>query len=133
VPDGKNDCKDGRNTVAVVVKNAGTADAEKLTVRLVVDDAQGDALERSLRGLEAGQEQEIRFEDVRLKEGEHALVATVAGKGKVGDSKENDELKVNARCTDAGEHDTGGRSSAQPTGPGMPGPVGVVPRGDLLT
>jgi hypothetical protein len=101
-PDGKDDCKDGQNGVAVVVTNAGKAKAEGFAVRLVVDAARDDAMERSVSGLEAGQEREVRFEEVRLKKGEHELSATAAGKSNVGESKDdNNELKVTARCKDA--------------------------------
>jgi hypothetical protein len=99
VPDGKDDCKDGKNDVAVLVKNAGTADAETFTVRLVVDDAQGTGPEQSVSGLAAGQEREVRFDDVRLKKGERSLTATADAANTVAEAKEdNGELKVTARC-----------------------------------
>jgi hypothetical protein len=101
-PDGKNDCKDGKNDVAVVVKNAGTADARDVSVRLVVDDAQGAALEQSVKGLGAGQERQVRFEDVRLKKGEHQITASVAGKDTSGDARvDKNQLRVTVRCQDA--------------------------------
>ena len=100
-PDGKNDCNDGKNAVTVVVKNAGTADIEKLEVRLVVDDAQAEAVERTVNGLEAGKEREVKFDDVRLKKGEHTLTASVDAKGAVAETNEdNNERKVTARCQD---------------------------------
>jgi hypothetical protein len=103
VPDGKNDCKDGKSSVSVVVKNAGAGKAERSTVRLTVDDADGDADEQSVNGLEAGKEREVRFENVRLKKGERQLTAIVDAKSSVGESnEENNEQKVTARCTDAG-------------------------------
>jgi hypothetical protein len=102
VLDGKDDCKDGRNDVAVVVRNVGTADAEKLNLRLVVDDAQGDAVEKAVNGLEAGQEREVKFDDVRLKKGERTLTATADAKGAVAESnEENNDRKVTARCGEA--------------------------------
>ena len=58
VPDGKNDCKAGKNTVTVLVMNGGTANAESFAVRLVVDNAQGDAMEQSVSGLKAGEQRE---------------------------------------------------------------------------
>jgi subtilase family serine protease len=101
-PDGKNDCKDGKNDIAVVVKNAGTTESENATVRLIVDDAQSSALEQAVKGLEAGQEREVRFGDVRLKKGEHSLTAIADTKKATAESKEhNNELKVSARCTAA--------------------------------
>ena len=48
VPDGKDDCKDGKNDVAVVVKNWGTTNAEKFAVRLAVDG--GEAAEEAVAG-----------------------------------------------------------------------------------
>ncbi len=68
VPDGKDDCKKGRNDVAVLVKNAGAAKAGEFAVRLVVDGDSGAAKEEKVAdGLEAGKELEVRFDDVRLK------------------------------------------------------------------
>src|SRR5205085_7076927 len=63
-PDGKDDCKVGKNAVTVVVKNAGKGDAASFAVRLSVD---GNDLTASVDGLDAGQEREIRFDDVSLK------------------------------------------------------------------
>jgi hypothetical protein len=98
-PDGKNDCKDGKNDIAVVVKNTGTAESENVTVRLIVDDAQGSALEQTVKGLDAGQEREVRFEDVRLKKGQHTLTAIVDPKGSVAETRDdNNALKVTAGC-----------------------------------
>jgi len=99
VPDGTNDCKAGTNDLAVVVKNIGKGDAVSCSVRLTVD---GDDVDASVAGLSAGQEQEVRFDDVRLKKGEHKLVALVDPEHAVHDSKDaNDQGKVSARCTEA--------------------------------
>ena len=99
VPDGKDDCKDGKNDVAVVVKNGGAGKAEKFAVRLTVDG--GEAVEETVDGLEAGQEREVRFDDVRLKKGERTLLAIADAKGAVSESNEdNNERKLTARCQD---------------------------------
>ena len=99
VPDGKDDCKDGKNPVVVVVKNGGTGKAEQLAVRLKVDG--GEAVEETVDSLEAGQERQVRFDEVRLKKGEHTLTATVAAKSAVAEANEDDnDLKVTARCQD---------------------------------
>ena len=97
VPDGKSDCKDGKNSVAVVVKNAGSVKAGGFAVRL---DADGDEVSvESVDGLEAGKEREVTFEDVRLKKGEHKLAATLDPKSSVAESnEENNERQVSARC-----------------------------------
>jgi len=96
-PDGKDDCKDGKNAVAVVVKNAGAADVEGFAVRLAVDG--GEALEESVDGLEAGKEREVRFGDVRLKKGEHQLAATADPKNTVAESADdNNERTVAVAC-----------------------------------
>jgi len=102
IPDGKDDCKDGKNDVAVVVKNAGAAKAGDFAVRLVVDGNSGAAKEEFLAdGLDAGQEREVRFDDVRLKKGEHTLAASLDSEGTVAESNENNnELKVTAGCHD---------------------------------
>jgi len=96
-PDGKSDCKDGKNTVAIVVKNAGTVKAGGFAVRL---DADGDEVSvEAVDGLEAGKEREVRFEEVKLKKGEHTLAATVDSKKTVAESnEENNDRQVTARC-----------------------------------
>jgi hypothetical protein len=92
VPDGKDDCKDGKNAVTVVVKNTGTANAESFAVRLDVDgDAAGD---ESMDVLEAGKEREVRFGDVRLKKGDHKLVATADPKNTVAESKDDNNAQT---------------------------------------
>jgi subtilase family serine protease len=99
VPDGKGHCKAGKNAVAVLVKNGGDATAGELVVRLVVDNAQDDALERSVSGLEAGKEREVRFDDVRLKQGERQLRVVVDATSAVAESNEdNNDLTVTAGC-----------------------------------
>jgi hypothetical protein len=95
VPDGKNDCTDGKNDVSVVVKNAGTGKADSAILRLAVDGDQ--PIEKQVNGLDAGKEQEVRFGGVRLKKGEHTLTASVNGL----DDHDN-TVTVTARCTDAG-------------------------------
>jgi hypothetical protein len=98
-PDGRSDCKDGKNAVTVVVKNEGTANAGSFAVRLTADG--GEALEQSVSGLEAGQEREVRFDDVRLKKGERQLRAIADARDSVGESNEgNNQLKATARCID---------------------------------
>jgi hypothetical protein len=99
VPDGKDDCKDGKNDVAVVVKNGGLGQAGSFVVRLTVDG--DEAAEQSVNGLDAGQEREVRFDGVRLKKGEHKLAATLDPKNTVVESKEdNNQRQVTARCQD---------------------------------
>ena len=105
-PDGKKDCEDGKNDVTVVVKNAGTDKAGAFDVQLVVDPVEKEAfrqlaLVESVSGVEAGQEQEVRFEDVRLKKGQRTLAARADFKSTVAESKEdNNALKVTAACKD---------------------------------
>jgi subtilase family serine protease len=106
VPDGKDDCKDGKNTVTIRVKNQGEKKAGDFVVRLLIDDAQADALDQGLNdGLDAGKEATVTFEGVRLKQGPHSLTATADapnnnGTG-IGESdKSNNTLKVTARCED---------------------------------
>lgn len=99
VPDGKDDCKDGKNRVAVVVKNGGTANAGSFVVRLAADGEQ--VAEQSVTGLGAGKEQEVRFDDVRLKKGAHTLTAVADAKQTVAETDEDDnERKVTAQCKD---------------------------------
>jgi subtilase family serine protease len=106
VPDGKDDCKDGKNPVAVVVKNDGTANAGSFVVRITVDEIQGDdvqayAVVESVDGLEAGKEREVRFAEVKLKKGQHALAAVADYKRAVAESTEgNNDREVTVRCQD---------------------------------
>jgi hypothetical protein len=86
---------------AIRVKNTGAGKAEGFAVRLVVDDAQGDADDQSVNGLEPGKEREVRFGDVRLKKDEHTLTATADAKGTVAESNDkNNDLRVTVRCND---------------------------------
>jgi hypothetical protein len=77
VPDGKDDCTAGKNTVAVAVKNAGDAKLGSLVTRLVLDGAASSAQRQSVNDLGAGEVREVRFGDVRLKQGEHTLTVTL--------------------------------------------------------
>ena len=100
-PDGKDDCKDGKNDVAVVVKNTGTAGAGAFVVRLAVDGEKDQIPDKAVPGLDAGQEREIRFDDVRLKKGEHKLEASAdAGKAVAETDEGNNTRTVAARCKD---------------------------------
>ena len=98
-PDGKEDCKDGKNDLAVVVKNAGIADAASFAVRLAVDG--DEAGEVSEADLEAGEERVVRFDDVRLKKGERKLTATLDPKDTLAESNEdNNSRTMTATCRD---------------------------------
>ena len=99
VPDGKDDCKDGKNSVSAVVKNAGTSKAGAFAVRLAVDG--GESIEASVDGLEAGKGREVKLDDVRLKNGAQKLTVTVDPKGEVAESNEdNNDRQVAAACKD---------------------------------
>jgi len=104
IPDGKDDCKAGKNDVMVVVKNQGKAKAGDFYVRLVADDDQGGAREEGLAdGLDVGKEVSVTFEGVRLKEGPHTLTATAdwrTGTGIAESDETNNTLKVAASCKD---------------------------------
>ena len=97
VPDGKNDCKDGKNAATIVVKNTGSAKASAFTVRLAVDG--GEAIEETVDGLDAGKEREVKLDDVRLKKGAQKLIATADSKAAIAESnEENNERTVTAAC-----------------------------------
>ena len=52
-----------------------------------------------MANLEAGDQREVRFDDVRLKQGERKLTATVDPKNAVAEVRDDDnELKVTVRC-----------------------------------
>jgi hypothetical protein len=97
VLDDKADCKDGKYAMTVVVKNAGAEKAGAFGVRLAVDGE--EVAERPVSGLEAGQEREVRVEDVRLKKGERKLAATVDPMNPLTESTtDNNELKITVQC-----------------------------------
>jgi subtilase family serine protease len=101
VPDGKDDCKDGKNAVSIRVKNIGAAEAGSFVVRLDVGGAPAVSAEQTVQKLAAGQEQEVRFSGVRFNQGEHLLYATVDDRGTVTESDESNNVVVaNATCKD---------------------------------
>jgi subtilase family serine protease len=100
VPDGKADCKDGKNTLAVRVKNSGEADAGTFTVWVSETTADVELGKREVAGLKAGQEQELRFEDVKLKKGPHTIAALADLNNRVSEQDENNnQLEIGASCS----------------------------------
>jgi hypothetical protein len=100
VPDGKDDCKPGKNTVTVLVKNAGAGDAGSFSMHLVVDGAEADT---TVDALAAGQEREVTFENIEMRKGERTLKAAADPARAIDESDEaNNERKLTARCTDGG-------------------------------
>jgi hypothetical protein len=96
-PDGKNGCKDGKNSILVVVKNDGTADARKITVQLAVGGGQGAT--KLIASLQPGESGEVAFEDVGLKKGQQKLTAIVDPKNAIGEGDDdNNELTVTVAC-----------------------------------
>ncbi len=54
-----------------------------------------------MSALEAGKEMDVRFEDVRLKQGMRSVAATVdAGKAIAETDEDNNELKLTVNCRD---------------------------------
>ena len=97
VPDGKDDCKDGKNAVTIVLKNAGSGKASTFAVRLTLDGDEVDSAQ--VDGLDAGKEREVSFGEVRLKKGSHKLAATVDAKNTVAEaSDENNDRTVTVGC-----------------------------------
>jgi subtilase family serine protease len=97
VPDGEEDCKPGKNSVTVTVKNGGKDAAGLFTTRLTVDGV--DVAEQSAVDLPSGQEQEIRFEGVQLKNGEHTLTVLADANSQVAETGEANNVRtVTARC-----------------------------------
>jgi hypothetical protein len=98
-PDGQNDCDPGKNDVRVTVKNQGTVAAAAFPVQLVVDEETNEMHERSVSALDAGKQQDVLFDDIPLKKGEHRIDATVDAKKALTETNEdNNELKVTVRC-----------------------------------
>jgi hypothetical protein len=90
-------CEAGKNDIAVAVKNQGAAATTAFSVRLSVDDDDED--EKAVAPLDAGKELLLAFDDVRLKEGERRVVATVDAKKSVTESDEqNNERVMTLRC-----------------------------------
>jgi hypothetical protein len=95
-PDGKDACKPGKNTMTVVVKNAGKGDVDSFTVRLAVDGGETDSTVDFVR---AGEEREVEFDGVQLKAGQHTLKAVADPERTIDESKDdNNELKVAVTC-----------------------------------
>lgn len=100
-PSDKYACEEGKNDVTVVIKNQGTALADRSVARLVVDGDLGEAEEKTVPGLEAGQEREVRFDDVRLNKGQGELKAIADADSAVAEADEgNNERQVTATCKD---------------------------------
>jgi subtilase family serine protease len=100
-PNGQSDCQKGKNDVAVLVKNGGAAGAEAFAVRLVVNGEDDEAKVKQVAELAAGEEREVRFDDVRLKKGGQQLFATADPQQAVDESTEtNNEKAVAATCAD---------------------------------
>jgi subtilase family serine protease len=95
----QDNCKAGKNDIAVVVKNSGTAKVDDFVLRLAVDDDNGQAREQQVSALEADQEREVRFDDVRLKKGERHLTAITDAEQSVDEAQENNnDFLVSVRC-----------------------------------
>jgi subtilase family serine protease len=102
VPDGKDDCKEGRNDVAFSLQNLGGTAAGAYLARLAVDD--DDVVEKAVEGLDAGKSVDVTFEDVRIKKRTHTLYATADAKDAVTESNENNNIKsVSVSCKDDDE------------------------------
>ena len=84
----KGSCQEGKNDVAVTVKNQATGTVRDLIVSLEVDGS--DAKDKSLGSLDAGK---VTAEtgDVQLKKGDRKLTASVAPRGSDKDKAEDTE------------------------------------------
>jgi len=79
----------------------GLRTATRFIVRLQVGGDEDEAKEKSITELGAGKEQEVRFDDMRLKKGRQQLTATVDSKKSVAEADEdNNEEKVTVDCRD---------------------------------
>jgi hypothetical protein len=97
-PDGKDDCKDGKSDILVAVKNGGMAFASKVAVQLAVD---GDKVgTETITTLAPGDTTDVRFEDERLKKGQHTLTATLQARSDGAEAAaDTNALKVTVTCT----------------------------------
>jgi hypothetical protein len=99
-PDGRNDCKVGKNSVTVGVKNEGTGDAGKFVVRLTVD---GDDRNETIDKLGAGRTREVRFDNIRLEKGRHPFEMLADAEQTLAEANDdNNGLRVILDCSDAG-------------------------------
>jgi hypothetical protein len=93
---GKTSCTTG---VTVVVRNDGKANADSFVLRLSVDGDKNQTSDRDVKGLAAGQEREVRFDDVRLKAGERVLGAIADADHSVDEAnEENNDSKISVLC-----------------------------------
>jgi hypothetical protein len=98
-PDGQNDCDPGKNDIRATVKNQGPVAAAAFPVQLVVDEETDEVHERSVSALDAGKQQDVSFDDIPLKKGEHRITVTVnANKALTETNEDNNELKITVRC-----------------------------------
>jgi hypothetical protein len=100
-PDGHNDCDPGKNDITATVKNVGTIAAPAFSVWVVVDEQSDEAQEHSISTLDAGKQQEVTFEDVPFKKGQHRITVTADAKKAITEtSEDNNEMKVTLNCRD---------------------------------
>lgn len=89
MPDSGNDCDPGGNDVLVTIKNQATAATGEFTVRMIVDGHDSDAVDQSVPSLAGGASTEIRFENLKLKKGEHTVGVTADAKNGITETLEN--------------------------------------------
>lgn len=95
-PDGKSSCT---TKLTVTVKNDGDAAADPFVLRVAVEGSKAAPADKTVTGLDAGQEQAIAFEGIHLDPGEHKIRATADPEHAASESKEgNNERKISARC-----------------------------------
>ena len=101
---GNGGCDPGKNEATVSVKNQGTGPAASFSVRLKGtpehDDDDDVSVEKSVASLDAGAEQDVQFNDLRLKKGFYEFEASVDAKRSVAESNENnndDHVSVNCQ------------------------------------
>jgi hypothetical protein len=75
VPDGKNDCKEGKNDISVQVENSGAAASGAFKALLTING--DEETDRSAAALDPGKSLNFTFDDVRLKKGNNSLTATL--------------------------------------------------------
>jgi hypothetical protein len=98
---GSDSCEPGRNDVSVVIRNDGAAVTESFAVRLIVDDDNGDAREQVVSSLEANAQQDITFQDIRLRQGSRDVKAVVDAKKAIAESDEdNNDVEITFNCRD---------------------------------
>jgi subtilase family serine protease len=93
------ECDLGDNQVTLTIKNQGSADIPGFTTRLAIDSENDAAIDQSISGVAAGSSADLKFENVKMKKGEHSLSATADVRNVIAETREdNNTLAATVKC-----------------------------------